>query len=52
MVSQVAIAGKFGRDNIWRIDSYKLFGRKSLANGRQSKEIIIAWSVALFYALR
>ena len=48
------IAGKFGGDNIWRIDSYKLFGEEKLGEWLSIKKIIIAWSrsVASFYALQ
>ena len=67
MRDQYHIAGKFGGNNVWQIDSYKLVGEEKfgkwcstknnycdeekLANGSQPK-IIIAWSIASFYAIQ
>ena len=46
------IAGKFGGDNVWRIDLYKLFGEEKFGEWLDQPKIIIAWRVASFYALR
>ena len=33
------IAGKFGGDNVWRIDSYKLFGEEKFGEWLSTKKI-------------
>ena len=33
------IAGKFGRENVWRIYSFRVFGRKSLVNEQISQSV-------------
>ena len=35
------IVGKFGGENAWRIYSFQAFGRKSLANERSAKWLLI-----------